>query len=677
MKKIIYMHILIFTILVCILSIDKYMVKASSISLYGTEYVYYNDTDYKIGTQSETNVINNGNNALGKLVIECIEGEIINSLNNRYDVKSDKFSLSYRVDGYQYSKSEYEWKIKSDWEDDVDDMEFEKNIDNGMIIIRTSYDGNTWVLDDVISDVFKSGSMLGEKFYYGNNIQLLNGCYYQITIVYRQTKRLDDTNIAFFDTSDWQDRFVLERYEFYAENKDEIENEKKFEAENASSKNKVKLGKVIKVKKNSGYRLDQEEEIDRNDPHYGWELGSFIVKGFTSRKEERKEDVFFKNYGDRVRLYFNLEQDINALNKNKDLYIYEDNGGYDYNFQINRTNLKHGVLIVQHTDSQRNKTEPLIYVDFLEALTHTGSDTVIDLFEEGDYEVTLDYKIGEKGLVDTTYDYKINFKFKIRNGNCRAYALDSKSNKVLNDKDFVSSGFKIDLRESKYLECVIEYYTVNIQHIPYDNIRLEPKGPQVFTDGSMFKEPGKYVLTIKNPIAFDENQTIELYVGGDTEKDIYLKALSRNVYSLDEINKLLESGVIINEDGSIITPTPSPTPTPTPTPTPVPSPISINLDISEDLESSINDISLADETSGLPTSLPITSENDTEEDSDEEKTYKSNNIILIIVLLFVGIGLGIGIVLTYLYLKKKKEPKDEIKIENNIEENTDENKDNN
>ena len=47
-------------------------------------------------------------------------------------------------------------------------------------------------------------------------------------------------------------------------------------------------------------------------------------------------------------------------------------------------------------------------------------------FEEGDYEVALDYQITKDKLFDQSSHYRIFFKFSVRNGNCMVYPLDVK-----------------------------------------------------------------------------------------------------------------------------------------------------------------------------------------------------------------------------------------------------------
>ena len=102
--------------------------------------------------------------------------------------------------------------------------------------------------------------------------------------------------------------------------------------------------------------------------------------------------------GDEIALYFNLEQDINKLNGNEKLYIAEDKNGYDNEFQINKTNFKKGALIIKKTNYQNKEEEPQIYIDYLNGVKR-GANTKIDIFEEGDYEVALDYEVVNDGIM--------------------------------------------------------------------------------------------------------------------------------------------------------------------------------------------------------------------------------------------------------------------------------------
>ena len=154
---------------------------------------------------------------------------------------------------------------------------------------------------------------------------------------------------------------------------------------------KYYLGSVVNTGENNGY--SEEKPLELKDPHYGWKLGHFFVSGYTrTTKDEQGNLVFLKNLGDKVILSFTLEQDINKLNGDDKLSIYEDKNGYDKYFEIEKTNFGRGTLIIKHTDYQNLDKNPTVYTNYLSALTK-NANTTVEFCEEGDYEVALNYKI--------------------------------------------------------------------------------------------------------------------------------------------------------------------------------------------------------------------------------------------------------------------------------------------
>ena len=61
----------------------------------------------------------------------------------------------------------------------------------------------------------------------------------------------------------------------------------------------------------------KQDTISGDDKHFGWRLGRFFLTGFTRvTADENQQPVFIKTLGDSVTLWFDLEQDIDALNGN-------------------------------------------------------------------------------------------------------------------------------------------------------------------------------------------------------------------------------------------------------------------------------------------------------------------------------------------------------------------------
>lgn len=310
-----------------------------------------------------------------------------------------------------------------------------------------------------------------------------------------------------------------------------------------------RLGNTVNAGKDKGFAYN--DPIDINDPHYGWDIGEFFVSGYTRIVDEKSDNpVFLKNVGDKVTLYFNLKQDINNLNGDDKLSISEDTNGYDQYFGIPKTNFKRGTLIIKHTNYQNDSAEPTIYTDFLAANAQTGADTVVELCEEGDYEVALDYEIRKKvmgiGILPSFTNYRIYFKFSVRNGNCMVYPYDVSTKSELTNSSITENGFYLDLALSRYLEIDIkkEVLKEGVEGLTED-VRFNKPAK----DGEQFTEEGIYTITVHNKYT-DQTTEKKIYVGSN---DV-LKAYVTTNLSISEIERLLAMGATVAEDGSIIPP---------------------------------------------------------------------------------------------------------------------------
>ena len=81
------------------------------------------------------------------------------------------------------------------------------------------------------------------------------------------------------------------------------------------------LGEAANAGKDTGYSKD--DPIGKDDIHYSWVLGRFVISDYTRESDKDGTPVFLKNVGDEVTLSFNLEQDINKLNESKHEYLKE------------------------------------------------------------------------------------------------------------------------------------------------------------------------------------------------------------------------------------------------------------------------------------------------------------------------------------------------------------------
>ena len=314
----------------------------------------------------------------------------------------------------------------------------------GAIILQTSKDRKTWIDAEVITNAFSDTPIRTSSIYSATDVQLINGCFYRVIVAYELRIRTEDSNILFINTDKHEYKKCVEIYEFYAYTDSG-------ETDVVDPNQTYSLGKKTKVENFDGY--SGEEVIDKDDIHYGWELGNFFVSGYTDEAVDTNGNmVFLKNVGDKVTLWFKLQENINGLNGQDDLTITADTEGYDQYFETPKMNFGRGVLIIRYTDHNNEKVEPTIYTNYLEANATVGADTKVQLFEEGDYEVALDYEVTKDELIDKTRHYRIFFKFSVRNGNCMVYPFDIVTGSELTNSSMTENGFRLDLAKSRYLK---------------------------------------------------------------------------------------------------------------------------------------------------------------------------------------------------------------------------------
>lgn len=323
-----------------------------------------------------------------------------------------------------------------------------------------------------------------------------------------------------------------------------------FAVENTGSK--YYLGEIINAGKDTGY--SENEKITEKDPHFGWKLGDFFVSGYTRETEDADcNPVFLKNVGDTVTLWFELEQDIAMLNGNEMLTISGDTNGYDEYFGIEKTDFGRGTLIIRHTDYQNHIGDPIIYTDYLAANATKGAAIEVELFEEGDYEVALNYEIREDKVnvfgwkpVGTYENYRIFLRFSVRNGNCMVYPFDVATGDELLNTAITENGFYLDLARSRYLDIDIKKEMLNEG---VDGLVEDVRFNRPAKDGDQYTDEGIYTITVTN--RYTAQQTVKkIYVGSNE----VLMAYVTTGLSVPEIKELIDNGATIAPDGTIIAP---------------------------------------------------------------------------------------------------------------------------
>ena len=536
MKKNIVMRIISSLFLAAIISalaVNSYANTNTSI-VPGRLYEFEKDSHYEFSDSKDYKETND--NTYGTF---SIKGNITNMSKKSgipsYEIEEGNLEFFYNYGNSLLVAKEDSWHLIEDKSKKIDDLKLDENLLKGAIILQTSTDRLNWI--DVVSmtNAFNDTPIRTESIYKTKNVQLINGCYYRVIVAYELRIRTEDSNILFINTDKFDYKKCAEVYEFYAYTDTSG-------STTGESNETYNLGSKVRVANFDSY--SGEEVIDKDDAHYGWDLGNFFVSGYTDEvKGFDGNMVFLKNVGDKVTLWFRLNQDINRLNGNEKLSITADGTGSDQYFETPTMDFGRGTLIIRYTDHNNVKAEPTIYTNYLEANTSVGADTKVQLFEEGDYEVALDYQITNDQLIDKIGHYRIFFKFSIRNGNCMVYPFDVETGSELTNSSMTENGFRLDLAKSRYLKVNLkrEMLTESADGIVEDT---RFNGPA--RDGAEYTDEGIYTITVTNE-----------YTGQLTVKKIYvgtndiLRTHMVTGLSISEINNLLDQGATIADDGTI------------------------------------------------------------------------------------------------------------------------------
>lgn len=458
-----------------------------------------------------------------------------------YVIPDDELlSISFKYDTTLKDAGENDWHLYKDGKSEVNGIKLDGKIDNGAIILQTSFDGERWYTNS--KQINLQGDITFDDNYI-NDVQLLNGCYYRVIVAYETQKRADSTFIIWHDNNYLKNAEVYEFYAGYQNATSEI----------PEGMETYSYGKTTAVVTDSGFSTPTS--MDSDNPHSGWPLGKFVVGGFTNKKEEDNEIAFLKNPGDKIKLWFNLDNNVNIdkLNNNTHLSINHDTNGSDEDFNIGMQDFGRGALIVKFTNYKGEETIQ-VYTNFLEALASPGADTKIHVFEEGDYEVTLDYEIKNDKLVDMFYDYKILFKFKIRNSNTMVYAKDKKTGTYLGNDSVTENGFVLDWARSRYLKVNVKYSTWTKGANGYvEDIRYNKEANK----NDEYTENGIYVFTVSNPTTdpYGNTPTIKrIYVGNDAVLVASMNPENSD-YTINQISNMIDNeGYSVSDSGQLIPP---------------------------------------------------------------------------------------------------------------------------
>ena len=532
-------------------AITAHAVGASQI-VEGSLYVLDEKSDYEYSSAASSAVAADSNTYGDFKIAGDIAGEGKNGDVTAYGIDSGTVEFTYSYTDALLNAEPTQFHLIEDDGKKIDDLNLDSKIKYGAIILQSSKDGISWLPDKTITNAFSDTPTQTEPFYTTKDVQLTNGTFFRVIVAYKMGMKTGEKKYGPIKIDQFDYKKHVEVYEFYLYDINSA-------ARSGDVTMKKSLGSVVNTGKDNGYSGSSELTID--DPHYGWTLGEFFVSGYTRETVDPHNaqlPVFLKNVGDEVTLWFNLQQDIDRLNGDSKLSIHDDNNGYDQYFQTPKTDMGRGTLIIRYTDPQGVTHKPEIYTNYLEANVKTSANTIVEFFEEGDYEVAFDYEIKSTPrqvagveIVPEYTNYRIFFKFAVRNGNCMVYPFDISTGAELADEAITPNGFKLDMAKSRYLTIDVQRAVVTEgAHEYVEDIRFNRPAK----DGDQYVDEGIYTFIVKN-LYTGENTTKKIYVGNQD----YMKALSANKLTVTELNTQVSQGAIIGDDGKLTIPGQEPT----------------------------------------------------------------------------------------------------------------------
>ena len=514
--------------------------------LQGTVYEYDADRDYKVssnfymGRTSELET-------LGQL---SVSGKMTASGSGKIPVLeldgSDTFTMSYTFCNALFNDDRFNWHIIDDSCPQVDGVNLGGRIGTGAVIIETSYDRENWTVADKYLDILKipEGSF-DTRSYTADSMQLLEGCYFRVIVAYKLEIQVNDKKFWFIDTSDKDRKRVAEVYEFYAQSSD---TEKKSVVAN---ENRLPVGTLYAAGDHSG--CSGSVQPGSGDIHSGWDMGNFYLSGYSQVIDN---DMLIKSPNEAVSLWFSLAQfDLDRLHGDSDLSIEADTDGTDSYFGISGADFRRGALIIRRTDKNGTVGEPQIMADFLGSVEAPFTDNLIQVFDEGDYEVALDYRINKDSfLFDKQYDYRIFFKFRVRSSGCSVDLYDTFTGDPLEEDPYCTeNGFRLTSPSSEYLNLRVSLSQWMKKENGYTETNLFDRAPG---QDEEFTEEGIYTVTAVNPNTDplgNEPFTRRIYVGRDEVIRAYASGKNPDM-TVNMIAECLENGGTVDEDGTVIPP---------------------------------------------------------------------------------------------------------------------------
>ena len=143
------------------------------------------------------------------------------------------------------------------------------------------------------------------------------------------------------------------------------------------------------------------------------------------------------------------------------------------------------------------------------------------LNEEGDYEAALYYEVEDNDLkhIASKYgNYRITFRFSVRNGNCMVYPFDLVTGAELQNTSVTENGFRLDLARSRYLDIDVKRSV--LVESPTGVVEDE-RFNRPAKDGDRYDAEGIYTISVSNRYT-GESTVKTIFVGTDALLQEYI-----------------------------------------------------------------------------------------------------------------------------------------------------------
>lgn len=109
------------------------------------------------------------------------------------------------------------------------------------------------------------------------------------------------------------------------------------------------------------------------------------------------------------------------------------------------------------------------------------------------------------------HNYRIYFRFSVRNGNCMVYPFDVVTGAELTNSSITENGFYLDLAKSRYLNIDIKK---EVRKEGAEGLTEDVRFNKPAKDGEQYTDEGIYTITVSN-VYTNQTTTKVIYVGTD------------------------------------------------------------------------------------------------------------------------------------------------------------------